>query len=173
MENYYPQMMKDVQSALWTASCTKELYLATRDLEKELFKQSGLTKEQWEEVCCGVYKMDDPARIPPHLREELGSVHLTVVYETYERYEQGSTNILHITAGSVREALDKMLQRVGLYVDSLEELEEGAGYEMTIEDIMKYIDETSGDGCDFIFSIKNDDTGEEYRKSNFFEEENI
>lgn len=173
MENYYPQMMKDVQSALWTASCTKELYLATRDLEKELFKQSGLTKEQWEEACCGVYKMDDPARIPPHLREELSGVHLTVVYEKYERYGMGCTTILHVAADTVLNALDKMVGRMGLYFDSISELEEDMEEAATVSDVIERIEAENGDGCDYVFLIRNDDTGEVYLDTEFFEEDSI
>ena len=94
----------------------------------------------------------------------MATVRLKVVYEPYQRYEPGAPCVGHITADSFREALIKMLSRVRMYTDedSIQEREEELDREMTPEEIINQLKIENGDGCDYIFSLSNEDTGEEY-----------
>lgn len=66
-----------------------------------------------------------------------------------------------------------MLQNIGVYVESVEEIKEEMEKEVTVEEVIDRIVAENGDGCDFVFSIKNDDTGESIYESDYFEETTI
>lgn len=90
-------------------------------------------------------------------------VRLHVEYEEYERYAQGKLRRANITGSDLLDALKKMVDRMGLYLDSDEIEEEG----MTAEEVINSIDMSNGDGCDFIYILKNVDTGEVYIHSDY------
>ena len=91
-------------------------------------------------------------------------IRLKVVYEPYQRYEPSAPCVGHITANSFREAIIKMLDRVRMYLDpeTIQEYEEEQGREMTQEELIRRLEMENGDGCDYIFSLSNEDSGEEY-----------
>lgn len=94
-------------------------------------------------------------------------IKLRVVYLPYERYEDGNVNIGHIKAPTLRSALLEMLNRVNLYLDeeSILEIEEEYGRELTADEIIREIQEQNGDGCDTILSILDENTKQEYINS--------
>lgn len=91
-------------------------------------------------------------------------IRIKVVYIRYTRYCEGPTVIGHVTAKSFREAIIKMLSKVGMYddEDTILEREEELGREMTQDELINLLNGQNGDGCDFIVSLMNEDTGEEY-----------
>ena len=96
----------------------------------------------------------------------MDTVKLQVVYEPYTRYEMSSPKIGHITASTFREAIIKMLSRVEMYLDeeSIKEQEQALGRELTQEELLDELTQQNGDGCDFIFQLSNEETGEIYIK---------
>ena len=94
----------------------------------------------------------------------MNSIKLKVVYEPYQRYQPACPRIGHITAKSFRQAVIKMLSRVRMYADEevILEREEQLGREMTQEEMIEMLYAENGDGCDFIFSLTNETTGEVY-----------
>ncbi len=170
---YYPQMMKDVQSAVWTAGCTLGMYKALKSVEEQLILQSGMDRKEWDDAMGYAVPSDRPERIPPHLREELSKTHITVVLEEYRRFEEGLIRVLHIAGKNIKDALDIMFRNVHLYTGSVDELEEEYDRSFTVSDILKCIEDQNGDGCDSILFIRNDDTGEVIYDTEFFKEEDI
>lgn len=81
---------------------------------------------------------------------------LKVVFEKYVRYGTGGIKIATVERETLLEALKVMCDKMGLYIDS-EVIEEN---NMTVEDIVKSIDMSNGDGCDYIFELKNITTDE-------------
>lgn len=77
-------------------------------------------------------------------------VKLEVVYEEYVRYGCGDTVKAIIERDTLLEALKDMVGNMGLYL-TREDIEEN---EMSADDILESIEESNGDGCDMIFSIK-------------------
>ena len=94
----------------------------------------------------------------------MDNIKLKVVYEPYERFNQCGPKIGHITAPTFREAIIKMLSKVGMCLEeeTLLEKEEELGREMTKEELIEALVEENGDGCDYIFSLTNETTGETY-----------
>lgn len=88
---------------------------------------------------------------------------IKVVYQRYERYQETPISEGHITAPDLRTAILALLDNIGMYVDSEEilELEEENGKKWTAEELIdKFISRVNGDGCDVVFNIKNEETGE-------------
>ena len=88
---------------------------------------------------------------------------IKVVYQRYERYQQTTISEGHITAPDLRTAILALLDEIGLYADSEEilALEEEDGKKWTAEELIdKFICSVNGDGCDVVFNIKNEETGE-------------
>lgn len=94
----------------------------------------------------------------------MSQIKLKVIYIPYRRYEDVLPNIGHITANSFREAIIKMLSIVGMYSDknTIEAHEQEIGREMTQEELVDMLESENGDGCDFIITLMNETTGEEY-----------
>lgn len=95
--------------------------------------------------------------------EERSTVRIKVVYQRYERYQETPISEGHITAPDLRTAILALLDRIGMYADSevVLELEEENGKKWTAEELIdKFISQVNGDGCDFVFNIKNEETGE-------------
>ena len=88
---------------------------------------------------------------------------IKVVYQRYERYQETPICEGHITAPDLRTAILALLDRIGMYVDSEDvlEQEEENGKKWTAEELIdNFICSVNGDGCDVVFNIKNEETGE-------------
>ena len=88
---------------------------------------------------------------------------IKVVYQRYERYQETPISEGHITAPDLRTAILALLDEIGMYADSevVLELEEENGKKWTAEELIdKFICSVNGDGCDIVFNIKNEETGE-------------
>ena len=95
---------------------------------------------------------------------------IKVVYQRYERYQETPINEGYITAPNLRTAILTLLDKIRMYTDSEEilELEKERGRKFTAEQIIdEFIVPYNGDGCDFVFNIKNEDTGEIIFNSDF------
>lgn len=95
--------------------------------------------------------------------EERRTVRIKVVYQRYERYQETPISEGHITAPDLRTAILALLDRIGMYADSevVLELEEENGKKWTAEELIdNFISSVNGDGCDIVFNIKNEETGE-------------
>ena len=88
---------------------------------------------------------------------------IKVVYQQYDRYYKTPISEGHITAPDLRTAILALLDEIGMYVDSEEvlELEEENGKKWTAEELIdNFICSVNGDGCDAVFNITNEETGE-------------
>ena len=88
---------------------------------------------------------------------------IKVLYRRYERYQETPISEGHITAPDLRTAILALLDRIGMYVHSEDvlEVEEASGKKWTAEELIdNFICSVNGDGCDFVFNIKNEETGE-------------
>ena len=102
--------------------------------------------------------------------EERRTIRIKVVYQRYERYQETPISEGHITAPDLRTAILALLDRIGMYADSEEilALEEENGKKWTAEELInKFISQVNGDGCDFVFNITNEETGEIIFNSNY------
>ena len=95
---------------------------------------------------------------------------IKVVYQRYERYQETPITEGYITAPNLRTAILTLLDKIGMYADSEEilEMEKESGRKLTAEQIIdNFIVPYNGDGCDCVFNIKNEDTGEIIFNSDF------
>ena len=102
--------------------------------------------------------------------EERRTIRIKVVYQRYERYQETPISEGHITAPDLRTAILALLDKIGMYVDSEDvlEQEEENGKKWTAEELIdKFISRVNGDGCDFVFNITNEETGEIIFNSNY------
>ena len=102
--------------------------------------------------------------------EERRTIRIKVVYQRYERYQETPISEGHITAPDLRTAILALLDKIGMYADSEEilALEEENGRKWTAEELIdKFISRVNGDGCDFVFNITNEETGEIIFNSNY------
>lgn len=93
---------------------------------------------------------------------------IRIHYTPYERYSDCSPVIGHVIAPTVEEALFKALEKkINVYTweGFQKEFEEDLGRKATVEDIIKKIEDCNGDGCDYVHSIVNEETGEEIFKA--------
>ena len=110
----------------------------------------------------------------PHVQESLKEdanqrVRLHVEYYPYERYGSSGLKRANVSGVDKLDALKKMTDHMGLYIDS--EIIEEEGY--SFEDAINGIAMSNGDGCDFIVVIQDRDTGEVYFSENYEEEEDF
>ena len=101
-----------------------------------------------------------------------GATVLEVEFEPYERYGSQGIKKLRAKGADLYQALCNMCDKMTLYLDSEQIQEE----EMTPDDIIESIDSSNGDGCDYIFYIKNISTGEmllqgDYTEDEFYDDE--
>ena len=96
-------------------------------------------------------------------------VRLHVEYYPYERYGSSGLKRANVSGVDKLDALKKMTDHMGLYIDS--EIIEEEGY--SFEDAINGIAMSNGDGCDFIVVIQDRDTGEVYFSENYEEEEDF
>ena len=88
---------------------------------------------------------------------------IKVLYQTYTRYQEMPISEGHITAPDLRTAILALLGRIGMYVHSEDvlEVEDESGKKWTAEELIdNFICSVNGDGCDLVFNIKNEETGE-------------
>ena len=88
---------------------------------------------------------------------------IKVTYQRYERYQETPISEGHITAPDLRTAILALLDKIGMYAKSEDVLdqEEENGKKWTAEELIdNFICSVNGDGCDFVFNIKNEETGE-------------
>lgn len=83
-------------------------------------------------------------------------VKLQVVYEPYDRYASSGMHTAIIARDTYLQALKDMVDKMGLYIDSDEIEEEN----LTCEEIIESIERSNGDGCDFIYTLKDLLSGE-------------
>lgn len=83
-------------------------------------------------------------------------VKLELFFESYERHSRGELVKVIIERDSFLEALKTMVDNMSLYLDSETIEDEG----MTGDDVIGSIEESNGDGCDFIYSLKDLLSGE-------------
>lgn len=77
-------------------------------------------------------------------------VKLEVIFEEYERYEGGPLCKYTIQRDDLLEALKVMCEELEIYNIS-EEIEEGT---LNVDDVLNCLCESNGDGCSYIFSLK-------------------
>ena len=104
--------------------------------------------------------------------DDSGATVLEVEFEPYERYGRQGIKKLRAKGADLYQALCNMCDKMMLYLDSEQIQEE----EMTPDDIIESIDSSNGDGCDYIFYIKNISTGEmllqgDYTEDDFYADE--
>ena len=82
--------------------------------------------------------------------QSAAKVKLQVTYEPYQRYASSGVKTAKVSGDDLLDALKKMCDNMSLYLDS-EYIEED---DMSAEEIIDRISGSNGDGCDFIYSIK-------------------
>ena len=80
-------------------------------------------------------------------------VELYVEFEPYERYDKQPIKKAKIKRASLREALAAMADNMSIYVEPDSIMSEDAF--PTEQDIINDIQYSNGDGCDFIYLLKN------------------
>lgn len=105
------------------------------------------------------------------------SVKLTAYFEEYERCGPGGLVILHVARKNAKEAVTALISEMGLYADDFEDLLIGADEGITdpLQVLGSYLqNSTNGDGCDFVYLIRNDTTGDIiFKDDEFFEERTV
>lgn len=96
------------------------------------------------------------------------AVKLEVMFEDYERFESGNIRRAQVSGVDLLDALKKMVDHMGLYITS-EDIEDD---EMSAEDVIDSIESSNGDGCDFIFLLKDVTSGKVYIKEGYNDLEN-
>lgn len=85
-------------------------------------------------------------------------VTLQVKFVEYKRLDQGTNRAATVSGATLLAALQKMVDNMLLYIDSDQIEEEG----WTAEEVLDEIEMSNGDGCDYIYFLKNLTTGEVY-----------
>ena len=95
---------------------------------------------------------------------------IKVVYQRYRRDQETLISEGRITAPDLRTAILALLDRIGMYVHSQDvlEVEEESRKKWTAEELIdNFICSVNGDGCDLVFNITNEETGEIIFNSNY------
>lgn len=92
----------------------------------------------------------------------MSKVILNCVYEIYDRCYDSALERVYISGPTVRACLFKLLDVVDSWatVDDILETEEENGEKFTTSELLEYIEERNGDGCDYIAYIADDVSGE-------------
>ena len=88
---------------------------------------------------------------------------IKVVYRRYRRDQETIISEGRITAPNLRTAILALLDRIGMYVHSEDvlEVEEERGKKWTAEELIdNFSCSVNGGGCDLVFNITNEETGE-------------
>ena len=80
----------------------------------------------------------------------------------YESYPDARLHIIVCEGRTVKHALVNALNTVQIYLNSEE------AQDMTVSEILDAVGDQNGDGCAFIYFIKNLNTGETYFKSGYY-----
>ena len=96
-----------------------------------------------------------------------GGVTLEVEFEPYDRYTNHGVKKIRVKGSDLYQALCKMCDKMCLYLDS-EQIEEE---EMSTDNIIESIESSNGDGCDYIFYIKNISNGKMLLQGDYTEDE--
>lgn len=83
-------------------------------------------------------------------------VKLKVEYYPYDRYSSTGLKRATVSGEGLRYALANMVDHMLLYLDSDQIYDE----DMTADEIIQSIESSNGDGCDYIISLINLNTGE-------------
>lgn len=94
-------------------------------------------------------------------------VTLYVEYEPYERYTQSPIKKARVSGPTLLEALKKLVDNMRLYIDS-EDIED---QDMNDQEVIEAIQRWNGDGCDWIFLLKNLTTNEILIEEEYYEDE--
>lgn len=107
------------------------------------------------------------------LTESTEKTTIEVKFEPYTRYGYEPVKTARISGKNLLDALLNMSDRMHLYVNSdyADDYEDDYGVKLTAETFLERIEEENGDGCDFIFYIKNLTTGEMLFDSGYEESE--
>lgn len=104
-------------------------------------------------------------------------VKLTAYFEEYKRCGPGGLVILHVARKNAEEAVTALISEMGLYAYDFEDLLIGADEGITdpLQVLGSYLhNSTNGDGCDFVYLIRNDTTGDIiFKDDEFFEERTV
>lgn len=95
------------------------------------------------------------------------AVTLNVIYEVHGRAGSGGLKRAVVHAPTLIDALKKLVDRMGLYINS--EMIERKN--MTPEEVIERIKESNGDGCDYIIQLNNLSTREVLVQGEDFSEE--
>lgn len=160
------------ESKKWWELYGNEASIAA-DLIEEILKNPekfDLSSEEIDQLDIAYNILFDCA---PHIQESLKEavnkpVKLYVEFYPYERYGGGS-GLKKATVSGVDklDALKKLVDHMGLYIDS--EIIEEEGY--SFDDCIKSISMSNGDGCDFINVLMDKNTGEVFIDEGYNEEE--
>ena len=82
---------------------------------------------------------------------------IEVMFEPYTRYGYEPIKTGRVSGKNLLDALLKMADKMRLYFDGdyADEYKEENEVELTAENVLERIETENGDGCDFIFYIKN------------------
>lgn len=112
-----------------------------------------------------------------HNATQKSSVKLTAYFEKYERFGTIRLVILHVARKNAKEAVTALISNMGLYAEDFEDLLIGADEGITdpLQVLGSYLqNSTNGGGCDFVYLIRNDTTGEIiFEDDEFFEERTV
>ena len=107
------------------------------------------------------------------LTESSEKTTIEVKFEPYTRYGYEPIKTGRVSGKDLLDALLKMTDKMRLYINSdyVDDYEEDYGVKLTPEALLERIEEENGDGCDFIYYIKNLTTGEMLFDSGYEESE--
>lgn len=111
--------------------------------------------EQWFHSYSGFSEDDDLWESLNESAESQGEVTLKVKWQEYERHEAGAINVQTVQGDSLQAALLEVLSMVRTAVDA----EEAETQDLSAQAIIEQLRSTNGDGVDFIYYIKDEDTG--------------
>lgn len=104
-------------------------------------------------------------------------IKLTAYFDEYDRYGPGGLVILHVERKNAKEAVTALISEMGLYAYDFEDLLRCADEGITdpLQVLGSYLRNiTNGDGCDFVYLIRNDTTGDIiFKDDEFFEERTV
>ena len=93
---------------------------------------------------------------------------LKVTYMPYDRFGGGDVvKTATVSGPDLLSALKKMCDHMTLYLDSEYIEDEG----MTAQDVIESIEESNGDGCDYILALANLTTGEVLLRGDYVPED--
>ena len=96
------------------------------------------------------------------------NVKLKVKFEPYTRFGAEPVKTATVSGTDLLDALCKMVDRMGLYLNSEEIRDEG----YDAEEVLESIAESNGDGCDYIIYLDNLTTGDRLIEGDYeYEEE--